>query len=705
MYISRKRWGKMGIKEDFEDYIKEVPKEDKLGLNDNQLRIIYAKYLMRDPKGNVIETPKQMFQRISKTIAMPESMYKTDEEVAIIADKFYNMMSTLDFLPGGRTIANAGTPVKNLANCFVIPVEDSMEGIFEAVKKAALIQKRGGGVGYCFSTLRPRNSWVSGCSGVASGPISFMRVFDVMCSTIMQGNRRGAQMATFHVSHPDILDFVTAKDDLTQLTNFNISVMVDDKFMTAVENDGPYDLVDPHSNKVATTLRARDLFDKIVYHAWKTGEPGLLFVDTANRYNTVRHLGEFKATNPCAEIWLLDHEVCNLGSINLNKMTKIVEGKTQVDYEKIKNITHLGIRFLDNVIDAGEYPTPEIAMMAKKTRRIGLGVMGFADLLYQLGLPYSSEEGRKIAKEVMKIINEEGWKASEEIAKEKGAFPAIRGSDFEKQGRIVRNCAITAIAPTGTLSMVANTSGGCEPNFALAYIKNSHSIKETFTYVNQHFENIAKQRGFYSKELMETIANQGTLDGIDEVPQDVKKIFEVSFNISAEEHILMQAAFQEHVSNAVSKTINFSNSATIDQVKEGYMLAWKSGTKGATVYRDGSRGNQVLNIKEVKKEANKETPKVEEIKIQEKPSEPMVESILKNNELETDESVENSTEMPSTIQVAQMTATSGDASVVLEQPQILSSKQMTDCPECKTDLVKQEGCVLCPDCGWSACSH
>lgn len=682
----------MSVKEDFNEYVQNVSEDDRLGLNDNQFRIIFAKYLMRDANGDVIETPKQMFKRIAKTIAMPESMYKSQDEVKVLEDKFYDIISKREFLPGGRTMANAGTPVKNLANCFVLPVHDSMEGIFEAVKKAALIQKRGGGVGYCFSGLRPKGSWVKGCSGIASGPISFMKVFDVMCSTIMQGNRRGAQMATFHVSHPDIMDFVTAKDDLTQLNNFNISVMFDDKFMQAVEKDGDYDLIDPHSNKIAKTIKARELFNEIALHAWKTGEPGALFVDTANRYNTVRHLGDFKATNPCAEIWLLDYEVCNLGSINLDKMVKTVKGNVEVDWDKIKDITRTAIRFLDNVIDAGEYPTTEISLMAKKTRRIGLGVMGFADLLYQLNLPYSSQEGRDIAEKIMKTITDEGWNESEKIANEKGVFPGWRGSDFEKQGRKVRNCAITAIAPTGSLSMVADTSGGCEPNFALAFIKNSHSIGEQFTFVNKHFEKVAKQRGFYSKELMEKIASQGTLDGIEEVPKDVKEVFEVSFNISAQDHIKMQAAFQKNVSNAVSKTINFPNSATLDQVKEGYMLAWKTGCKGCTVYRDGSRGNQVLNIKEVNKEK-------------------------KEDETETLVEVETTAEIPSKAIVEEITLTNEVASEMLSQEQmvmmsndrehqsIIGSKQSVSCPECETKLVKQEGCVLCPECGWSACSH
>jgi ribonucleoside-diphosphate reductase alpha chain len=585
----------------YRKFIKGLSEEETLGLNENQLRICYAKYLRRDEEGDVVETPLGMFKRIAKEIAHPDSKYRPKEEVRKTEEDFLDMLVKLEFLPGGRTIANAGTPVKNLANCFVIPVEDSMEGIFEAVKKAALIQKRGGGVGYCFSTLRPKGSWVKGCSGVASGPISFMKVFDVMCSTIMQGNRRGAQMGTFHVWHPDIEEFVSAKDDLTQLTNFNISVMVDDKFMSAVEKDGDYDLVDPHTRKAVKTIRARELFDKIAHHAWKTGEPGLLFVDTANKHNTVSHLGLFKATNPCAEIWLLDYEVCNLGSINLDKMVK--DGKP--DYDRIKATTRKAIHFLDNVIDASVYPAPEITEMAKKTRRIGLGVLGFADMLYQLGIPYSSEKARELARKIMKTINDAGWEMSQELAEEKGEFPAWKGSSFEKKGKKVRNCAITAIAPTGTLSMLADSSGGCEPNFALAFIKNSHSIKETFTYVNKHFERVAKEKGFYSKELMEKIAGQGTLDGIDEVPEDVKKVFEVAFNITAEQHILIQAAFQEYVTNAVSKTINFDNSATVEQVKEGYMLAWKTGCKGCTVYRDGSRDNQVLNIKEVKRAEQK----------------------------------------------------------------------------------------------------
>jgi len=664
------------------EFYKNIKEEEKLGLSENQLKIIYAKYLMRDKVGNVVETPLDMFKRVAKEIASPDSLYKSKEEVRKLELEFLEMMTSLEFLPGGRTIANAGTPVKNLANCFVLPVEDSMEGIFEAVKKAALIQKRGGGVGYCFSGLRPNGSWVSGCSGIASGPMSFMRVFDVMCSTIMQGNRRGAQMATFHVSHPDIEAFISSKDDLTQLTNFNISVLLDDKFMEAVEKNAMYDLLDPNSHKVVRKVNAKKLYDKIALHAWKTGEPGVLFIDTANRYNTIKHIGKFKATNPCAEIWLLDYEVCNLGSINLNKMVTRKNGIPEVNWKKIRETAKKGTHFLDNVIDAGEYPAKEIDIMAKKTRRIGLGILGFADMLYQLGIPYSSQEGRELASEVMRVIEEESWLMSEKLAKEKGVFPAWKGSDFEKINRRVRNCATTAIAPTGTLSMVANTSGGCEPNFALAYIKNSHSIKQQFTYVNQYFKRVAKEQGFYSEELMKKIADQGTLDGIDEVPDNIKKIFEVSFNISAEEHIKMQAAFQKHVSNAVSKTINFLSSATVEDVKQGYMLAWKQGCKGITVYRDGSRDNQVLNIKEVKKKAKENKVQAKEI-------------------IAVEEAA-----MPSQEQVIAMTSTGVET--ISENPIALSSasaKKLSDCPVCDTKLVKQEGCVLCPDCGYSACEN
>lgn len=679
--------------QDYKEFMSKLEPAETLDLNDNQLRICYAKYLRRDAEGAVIESPLGMFKRIASEISGPESKYKTEPEVKKIESEFLEMMTKLYFLPGGRTIANAGTPVKNLANCFVIPVEDSMEGIFEAVKKAALIQKRGGGVGYCFSTLRPKGSWVSGCSGVASGPLSFMRVFDVMCSTIMQGNRRGAQMATFHVWHPNIEDFISAKDDLTQLTNFNISVMVDDKFMNAVENDDEYELLDPHSGKPVKKINARELFDKIAYHAWKTGEPGMLFVDTANKHNTVIHLGKFKATNPCAEIWLLDYEVCNLGSINLDRMVKYTNGKAEVNWELLKEITKRSIRFLDNVIDAGQYPTPEISEMAKKTRRIGLGVMGFADMLYQLGIPYSSEDARALARQIMKAIDEVGWDTSEKLAKEKGEFPGWKGSTFEKKGRKVRNCAITAIAPTGTLSMLADTSGGCEPNFALAFIKNSHSIKETFTYANKHFEEIARKRGFYSEELMQKIAGQGKLDGIEEVPEDVRKTFEVAFNISAEQHILIQAAFQDYVSNAVSKTINFDKTATVDDVKKGYMLAWKTGCKGCTVYRDGSRENQVLNIKEVNKSETKaEVP--EEIG-QMAPKEPLMQ----------EESI--SGEMLSEQQILAMSnlGKTDSEDITVEQLSVnINPKQLTSCPECETKLVKQEGCILCPSCGFSACN-
>ena len=595
---------------DIKSFIEKTNEEDLFGFNENQLRVMYAKYLRRNENGEVCETPRDMFERIAKHISGPEIHYKNQQEVDDLKNSFFDMMSNLEFLPGGRTIANAGTPVKNLANCFVIPVEDSMEGIFDAVKTAALIQKRGGGVGYCFSELRPKGSWVKGCSGVASGPISFMGVFDKMCSTIMQGNRRGAQMGTFHVWHPDVIDFIEAKDDLKELTNFNISVMLDDKFMEAVESNSDYDLIDPNTKEKVRTINAKDLFDKIAHHAWKTGEPGLLFIDTANKSNTLPHVGDFKATNPCAEIWLLNNEVCNLGSINLDKMVKYTSNIPEIDWMKIRETTRKAVHFLDNVIDAGEYPTEDISKMAKKTRRIGLGVLGFADMLYQLKIPYTSDQALDVAERIMKTIDEEGWKESEKLAELKGTFPAWEGSTLQKENRKVRNCAITAIAPTGTLSMVADTSGGCEPNFALAFIKNSHSTGQTFVYVNKHFEKVAKDRGFYSEELMEKITSQGTLDGIEGVPEDVKEVFEVAFNVPPSAHIKIQAAFQKYTSNSVSKTINFPTTATVDQVKEAYMLAWKTGCKGCTVYRDGSRDNQILNIKEVKTSSSKNSQEI-----------------------------------------------------------------------------------------------
>ncbi len=591
--------------------IREAKKEilgglvDTSHLNLNQLRIAEAKYLMRDDNGKVIETPDQMFRRVANALAQPERAYGGEEAVKKAAETFYTTFSKLEFLPGGRTISNAGIGCNQLANCFVLPVGDSMEEIFDAVKWQALVQKTGGGTGFDFSRLRTKGSRVVKSNGVASGPVTFITVFDAATSVIMQGNRRGANMGILRIDHPDVLEFVTMKDDLTKLNNFNISISVTNTFMEALENGEEYDLVDPHTHQVVKRLDARYVWRQLYEHAWKTGEPGIIFIDRINERSTVRHLGEIRATNPCGEVPLLDFEVCNLGSVNLSLCVK----NGTVDFERLRRITRTGVWMLDNVIDAGTYPLPQITEMAQKTRRIGLGVLGFADMLYQLGIGYNTDEGVELGEKVMEFIEHEAHNMSQELAEKKGVFPAWKGSTFEKEGIPMRNCAVTSIAPTGTLSMLGDTSGGIEPNFAICFIKNSHSLGQQFVYVNKYFEKVAKERGFYTPDLMKKIAEKGSLHGIMEVPEDVKAVFVTAHDISPVDHIRMQAAFQKNVDNAISKTINFANYAAPEDVQKGYLLAWKLGCKGCTVYRDGSRQNQVLNIKEV----NVQREQVEEV--------------------------------------------------------------------------------------------
>lgn len=666
--------------------------KDDSDFNVNQLRIAAGKYLARDEKGEIVETPKQMFTRISHTLAKPEFDKYGEEKGKEWEKEFYKVFSNLWFIPGGRTIANAGQGCNQLANCFVVPVNDSMEEIFESVKSQALIQKTGGGTGFDFSKLRGKGTRVVKSNGVASGPVSFIKVFDAATSVIMQGNRRGANMGILRIDHPDILDFIAIKDDLNALTNFNLSVAITDEFMQAVKEQRDYDLIAPHTGKSIKKINAKMVFDILVQHAWRTGEPGVLFIDSVNKDNKVKHVGLISATNPCGEVPLLDYEACNLGSINLDRMVS----NGQIDWDRLRYTVRTATRMLDDVIDASTYPLPQITEMVRKTRRIGLGILGFADMLFQIGVSYDSEEGVKTAEKVMEFINTESHKVSQELAEEKGEFPAWEGSDFHKQGIKMRNCALTSIAPTGTLSMLADTSGGVEPNFAICYVKNSHSLGETFVYVNRHFEAIAKQRGFYSKALMKKIVEQGTLQGLDEVPEDIQKVFVISHDIKPEWHIRMQGAFQKHVDNAISKTINFHNKATPKEVEEGYLLAWESGCKGCTVYRDGSRMNQVLNIKEVNKEKEEEQEKLE---TEEKQEEIKPAVALEKPELVQEAVAETSKPTP----VEENTQPTTPQTEIDQQTE-LKAEDDKICPECGTTMFATEGCYTCPNCAYSPCS-
>ncbi len=565
---------------------------DELKLTVNAVRVLERRYLLKDEHGNVIETPAQLFRRIAKAVALdPES-----------EEEFLHMLMDLEFLPNTPTLMNAGTDLGQLSACFVIPVEDSLSGIFDAVKHMALIQQSGGGTGFSFSRLRPKGDIVRSTKGVASGPVTFMRVFDTTTDVIKQGGkRRGANMGILRADHPDIVEFITSKTREGFLTNFNISVAVDDKFMNAVLEDGEYELINPRNKEVVKKVRAKDMWNLIITMAWRTGDPGVVFIDEINRHNPTPQVGEMESTNPCGEQPLLPYESCNLGSINLAKMAK--EGEktpylnTGIDWEKLERTINTAVKFLDNVIDVNKYPLREIEEITNANRKIGLGVMGFADMLVQLGIPYDSEDALEKGEEIMSFIEEKSHAASEKLAKERGAFPNFQGSIY-KDKKPLRNSTVTTVAPTGTISIIAGCSSGIEPLFAVSFVRNVMEGTKLLE-VNPYFEAVAKERGFYSEELMMRIAKQGTLAGIEEVPQDVKRIFVTAFDIAPEWHVRMQAAFQKYTDNAVSKTINFPHDVDIKEVERAYMLAYELKCKGITVYRYGSKAQQVLYLGDV----------------------------------------------------------------------------------------------------------
>ncbi|MBI3626826.1 adenosylcobalamin-dependent ribonucleoside-diphosphate reductase [Candidatus Uhrbacteria bacterium] len=573
------------------------------GLTESARKVLEKRYLKKDKEGKIIETAGDMFRRVAENIASADKLYgATAQEIKKTSDDFFEMQYNLEFL-SGMPLRNAGRELQQLSACYVLPLQDSMESIYTTLKNAAFLHKTGAGIGYDFTPLRPRNDAVKSTGGKSCGPVGFMKLFEFSCATVVNNaaTRRAGNMGILRIDHPDIEEFLTVKEDNSQLNNFNISVSVTDKFMEAVKADTDFDLLNPRDGRPVRSIRARDLWYKIAQKAWRSAEPGLLFFDEVNRKNSTPHVGMISATNQCGEQPLLPYEACNLGSINLAKFVKTENGKPIVDWDKLKDITAKGVHFLDNVVDMNYYLLKEIEAMNKGNRKIGLGVMGFADMLIELGIPYNSQEAVDKADEVMGFVDKVGKEASCEIAKKRGNFPNFEGSRWQKEGwSHFRNSTVTTIAPTGTTSMFANCSSGIEPIFALAYIRKNildQDNKDVFTEVHPIFEQMAKDRWFYSRELMEDVANRGGVQDMAAVPEDVKKVFITSHDVSADWHVKIQAAFQKYTDNAVSKTVNIPHEATVEDVEKIYMMAYDTKCKGITIYRDGSREKQVLNLK------------------------------------------------------------------------------------------------------------
>lgn len=661
-----------------------------LNFSENAIKVLEKRYLKRDKDGNCTETPSDMFKRVAETIAKGDLNFgKSQEEVNQLSKRFYDAITHRFFMPNSPTLMNAGRELGQLAACFVLPVEDSLEGIFETIKNTALIHQSGGGTGFSFSRLRPKNSVVKSTMGVSSGPVSFMEVFNAATEAVKQGGtRRGANMGILRVDHPDIIEFINCKSDNDKLNNFNISVAITDKFMDAYLKGEDYDLVNPQNNEVVGRMCAKDVFDLIVDCAWRNGEPGVVFIDKMNADNPTPLIGAIESTNPCGEVPLLPYEACNLGSINLGLMMKEENGSMNVDWDLLEKTVRTAMRFLDNVIEVNKYPLPQISELVSNNRKIGLGVMGWADMLMKAGISYSSEEGTKLAGQVMEFIDYISKSESIELAKERGCFNNFKGSiydqpnylfnkfkgksagkisddmwakldsDIQKYG--LRNATTTCIAPTGTISMIAGASGGVEPLFGLVFSRLIMDGTEMLE-VNPIFKDYMLSHNLYSDNLMAQIAKDGSLSHVEGVSNEIKRIFVTAHDVAPYWHVKMQAAFQLHVDNAVSKTVNFVESATREDIKEVYILAYKNNLKGITVYRNNSRQFQPMNLDTKKKE-----PKIE-IKPIEKHSEPKVEESRKEY---------NPTGEIKTIK----------------------------CPECGNEIQMAEGCFICLNCGYSGCS-
>lgn len=598
-----------------------------MNLSENAVKVLEKRYLAKDETGKLLETPESMFKRVAKAIAAADAPYTTASGLKSTEKEFFELMTNLEFLPNSPTLMNAGRPLGQLSACFVLPIEDTMEGIFDTIKNAALIHKSGGGTGFSFSRLRPKGASVNSTGGVASGPISFMKVFNAATEAVKQGGtRRGANMGILRVDHPDIREFITCKQDNKDITNFNISVAITEEFMQAAEKGAMYNLIDPKTKKPVKQENAKEIFDLIVDNAWNNGEPGIIFVDRLNKDNVTPELGEIESTNPCGEQPLLPYEACNLGSINLSLMIRENGGKADVDYDKLGKVVKKAVHFLDNVIEVNRYPLPRIDEMTRGTRKIGLGVMGWADMLCKLGIPYNSQKAINLAEKLMHFIQDEARRASIELAEKRGVFPFFEKSIYKDLGVKVRNATTTTIAPTGTLSIIAGCSSGIEPLFAISYIRNVMDNDELIE-VNPLFKDVSTERGFYSDDLMRKIAKKGSVKDFQEIPADVQDVFVTAHDISPEWHVKMQASFQKYTDNAVSKTVNLGHEATKDDVRDVFIQAYKAYCKGVTIYRDGSREMQVLNIGEVK---GKDAPSTEGKAAQRKAAEEVAAAVAAN---------------------------------------------------------------------------